>query len=297
MSTLKFSRSRHARGRPARPKKSAVPPFLVFEHPEKTDVTHATVTQLGWPFRMLLCGPVSCGKRNLTLNVVANIVPKPERLVVIHMDPGSNEYDGVATEIHGPGSDFSFESLAKCDEGSGSDDKPAASRTLVVIDEVDIAALRPSERKAMTDLMRYGSSHRSTSVIVSFQLFSKCALEIRRLMSAVTLWPGLDAREYKIVAQQYALDPGELSELMSLCGAREPLTIDLASRGTPLEFRLCWFWPVTRKVKPVAPASAQTKIGAGIVTIKPPADVAKPAQDEQLPGLDSQDHGDGLAAE
>jgi hypothetical protein len=180
---------------------------------------------------MLMAGPVSCGKRNLTLNVVYNIVPKPERVILIHMDSDSREYNGVATEIHGPGSDFSFASLAKCDgsgsgSGSGSGEKKAMPRTLVVIDELDIAKMKQSERQPLLDLLRYGSSHRSTSVIICFQLFSRASLDVRRLVSAVTIWPGLDAREYNLLAMQYGLDVTELRELLGMCGPREPLTID-----------------------------------------------------------------------
>jgi hypothetical protein len=190
MSTVKkFYASKHARGHRVRSKKSTVPPFMVFQHAEKKDTTEASVTQLGWPFRMLMAGPVSCGKRNLTLNVVSNVNPKPERVVVIHMDAErSHEYDGVGTEIHGPGSEFSFASLAKRDaSGSGSGNEKPMSRTLVIIDELDIAKMKQSERQPLLDLLRYGSSHRSTSVIICFQLFSRVSLDVRRLISAVTI--------------------------------------------------------------------------------------------------------------
>jgi hypothetical protein len=290
--------SKNARGHRVRPKQSTVPAFMVFQHAEKKDTTEASVTQLGWPFRMLMAGPVSCGKRNLTLNVVSNVVPKPERVIVIHMDSDSREYDGVATEIHGPGSDFSFASLAKCDgsgSGSGSGEKKAMPRTLVVIDELDLARMKQSERQPLLDLLRYGSSHRSTSVIICFQLFSRASLDVRRLISAVTIWPGLDYREYTLLAVQYGLDVTELRELLSMCGPREPLTIDLSvSASHPLRYRMCWYWPISRKVKSVVTAAPPAqKIGAGIVTIQPPADVAEPARD--LPDdLEGQDDGDRL---
>jgi hypothetical protein len=80
-----------------------------------------------------------------------------------------------------------------------------------------------------------------------------------------------------------------------MCGPREPLTIDLSVGAShSLRYRHSWYWPISRKAKPVAVAAPPAqKVGAGIVTIKPPADVAEPARD--LPdGLEGQDDGDRL---
>jgi hypothetical protein len=116
--------------------------------------------------------------------------------------------------------------------------------------------MKQSERQPLLDLLRYGSSHRSTSVIICFQLFSRASLDVRRLISAVTVWPGLDSREYNLLAMQYGLDVTELRELLSMCGPREPLTIDLSvSASHPLRYRHSWYWPITRKAKPVAVAA------------------------------------------
>src|SRR4051812_36553491 len=69
--------------------------MLIFKNPDKVGggASGREDWLPTWPFRMLLTGPPASGKRNALLNVVTRLDPPPDRIIVVHLDKDTKEYD------------------------------------------------------------------------------------------------------------------------------------------------------------------------------------------------------------
>jgi hypothetical protein len=217
--------------------------YLVFENPDKRDAGDVTASELSWVWRHAICGPPGSGKRVLALNQILRQQERPARTVVLHVDKGTREYDGVADELYTLDEGFDFEALGNGDQ-----------RTLLILDELPWANLTKVQRGALFTLFAYASTHKSTSIILMTQVFSKIPTEIRRMCSAFSFFPGCDRHELPHMAMAVGVDLLELKSLLCLTRSRqESITVDTAVPADhPLRYRLCFVWPIVRIAPPRA---------------------------------------------
>lgn len=112
------------------------------------------------PWRLIIAGKCNSGKTMLIANILmASAARKPRfhELIVVHGDPGTREYENLdPTCIRS--------SIPECSELD-----PSVKR-LLVIDDFQWEGDKESRRK-VSELMRWGSTHRNTSVCISHQRF------------------------------------------------------------------------------------------------------------------------------
>jgi hypothetical protein len=111
------------------------------------------------PFRCCVLGKVNSGKSLLTKHILLahqGCSPKFESVVVVHGDLGTKEYDD-------------------CDVSQIRSTIPHYSeldpdiKSLVIIDDLDFTNFPKEEMKKLSELFRFGSSHRNTSIILGHQ--------------------------------------------------------------------------------------------------------------------------------
>jgi hypothetical protein len=248
--------------------------YLVFENPDKRDAGDVTASELSWPWRHCIVGPPGSGKRVLLLNQILRMKERPARTVVIHLDKSTREYDRVADEIYTLDEGFDFTAL-----GDGE------QRTLLILDELPWANLKKDQRDALVTLFRYGSTHKNCSIALLYQVFSKIPVEVRRMCSAFSFFPGCDRQELPHMSMAVGVDLLELKSLLCLTRSRqESITVDTAVPADhPLRYRLCFVWAIDRIAPPKAekaPAAPPPVLleGGAMIVVPPPSDLAEPSQ-------------------
>lgn len=86
------------------PEPSKLDPRLrIYENPDKVEPRPSGPGPWMpmWPFRALFAGPPGVGKRNMILNLIDRLEPKPSAVHLVHIDPDTVEYD-VLQEIGCP---------------------------------------------------------------------------------------------------------------------------------------------------------------------------------------------------
>jgi tRNA uridine 5-carbamoylmethylation protein Kti12 len=125
------------------------------------------------PFRMLMLGPPNSGKSTLAKNIVVHQDPPFDEVYIVHEDAGATrEYDdlepsGMLAEI--PGLAF-WDALPTMEEDPKTGEERPIKR-LVIVDDVEYTSASKQRLKDLAILMRFASSHKNLSVIVSHQSF------------------------------------------------------------------------------------------------------------------------------
>jgi len=111
------------------------------------------------PFRCCILGKVNSGKTMLTKHILlAHQIKKPkfQQVIIVHGDLDTKEYDDIEP-------DCIRNTIPAIDELNPSIKK------LVIIDDYDFTTIKKEELKKISELFRFGSSHRNTSVILAHQ--------------------------------------------------------------------------------------------------------------------------------
>ena len=226
---------------------TATPTLLVFENPDKMGAGSRSGKEPfmpAWPFRMLLTGPPHSGKRNAALNIIVRLDPPPSKIFVIHLDPNTKEYDMLSdiapTETFSPDDPPNFSELEEADGATG--------RPLVIIDEVASKLMPGEARKALTQLLTYGSTHKNTSIMMMYQNLTSVDPAQRRCFNLFALWKNADDAVVNLAAHRVGVPPEEMGDLMSLCKKPQDFIVVDTTRSPadPYRFRLNLIHPINR---------------------------------------------------
>ena len=186
------------------------------------------------PFRMLALGGVGRGKTNTLKNIFLahQDSKKPFQELFIVGPEGSSEWDDAEptetlTELPGP------------------DKFDPKRKTLLVIDDYECVSLSASQKRALSTLFRYVSSHCNVSIMLSFQSFVDCPQLARKTANAFVLYQPTSRQECSVMCSRAGLDKGVLQTLFTgLC--RSPYDNVMVDRtvGSPAPIRLNVYQPV-----------------------------------------------------
>lgn len=253
--------------------------YVIFANPEKKDKR-----RLG-PYgymplstsRILLSGLPGVGKRNLILNMIHKMEPKPSCIHIVHIDPLTTEYDqlmslGVPTLVYPPeefptaaniedpfgegneNSDVNFnvnfneadDSVVSSDDESADTKKPPKGSPLVIVDEITTDQLGKIGASRFERMVNYVCTHRDTTLICSIQSMMNLPPKVRRSFNHFALWKQNDVMLNKIIAQRCGIGLDFLDLLFSACANKyEFIYIDLdEDRESPMRYRLNWLYPI-----------------------------------------------------
>jgi hypothetical protein len=132
-------------------------------------------------------------------------------------------------------------------------------------------------------LFRYGSTHKNCSIALLYQVFSKIPVEVRRMCSAFSFFPGCDRQELPHMSMAVGVDLLELRSLLCLTRSRqESITVDTAVPADhKLRYRLCFVWPIVRIASPRVEKAAPPPVlleGGAMIVVPAPSDLPEPSQ-------------------
>lgn len=260
------------------PAPSAPPHALViYPNPEKP-----TRERLGpepyMPYagsRILLSAMPNCGKRNLILNIIHRIVPKPSHCHIVHCNTDTNEYDCLANwdipmTIYEP-SDFpTLENIIHPDEEDEADDAASdadgsdggcaqeepdehcclqsapRSGPIVIVDECPTDSLGRIGAHRLERLVNHICTHKNTTLMCSIQSMINIPCKARRGFNHIVLWKQADADVNRLSAERAAISNEMLDDLFGLCQSRHDfIWIDLDEQiDSKWRFRLNFIEPI-----------------------------------------------------
>lgn len=197
------------------------------------------------PARVLLVGPPGVGKRSVLLNLLAAMSEekenRPTRIIVIHADGETVEYEGVADEVRGPDGCPTLEEMTADDVG-GRD-----AHKVVIVDEIPWHNLSKASMSKFERLVNFVSTHATTSVFLCFQQLVAIPTAIRRAFSHNVLFKGVDLPAASGLAERVGMSREAIRELLHeiLRDKHDSLMIDLtANPEDPHRLRLNLWTPI-----------------------------------------------------
>jgi len=188
------------------------------------------------PFRMLALGPPGVGKTNTIKNVlISHAQYRPfKRVYLITCSLENREYNdcdisGVMTEI--PDSDF-FDDIAHL-------------KTCIILDDYEMASMTRQQKKNLTTLMRFISSHRNVSIVLGYQSFFDCSAICRKCSNVFLLYKPQSRAEISHIANRVGLEADELHHLFNnVCSSPYDSILVDRTVGSPAPLRLNLYQPI-----------------------------------------------------
>jgi hypothetical protein len=195
-----------AAGEPPKARRQVV----VFANPEKQGHKKSQDPYIpATPFRMVLAGPPGAGKRSTFLNILANLEEAPSRIIAIHGDPDTKEYEGVVTEdVRG------VDGIPDIDEMIGKEGTDRDKHKLVIIDEIPWSKLPKETMSKFERLFNHVSTHASTSIVLMFQQLVAIPNSVRRAADHFILFKNIDTQAAGDLAMRVGLGREAIQEIM-----------------------------------------------------------------------------------
>jgi hypothetical protein len=195
------------------------------------------------PFKMCILGGVNLGKSTLAKNILLQNQKSHRRkfkqVYVIHLDPTTREYDDIQPTQIIPADDMPTREF-----WYGNKDK-----SLIIIDDIELAKCSKEMERAFASLFRYISSHHNYSIIFCHQSFFDLPPIIKKCSSIFILFKPDDLDSQGTIGRRLGFKKLDILELFHKCkNKRDTLCID-KTEDSPAEVRINLFTPVVKKCK------------------------------------------------
>ena len=187
------------------PKYPCIPDQILTFHNEDKTFHEKTPSNgiMTHPYTAIITGKVGCGKRNLVFNIVAREKDGFDRIIIVHLDIETQEYN-ILTD-HG---------AELTDVIPNFDEFDVDEKTLVIIDEIDVSALKKDELSRLQRLFLYCASHRNLSLFLVFQQIMDIPPKIRRSAMHYFVFKTNDKNVYTMLASRLSLPTEDLKYIM-----------------------------------------------------------------------------------
>ena len=187
------------------------------------------------PFCCCILGQVNSGKSLLTKHILmahAAKKPKFQEVIVVHGDLGTKEYDDIdPTQIRNTVPHY--------------DELDPDVKKLVIIDDYDFTSMDKAEAKKLSELFRFGSSHRNTSVILAHQSWFRVPKICKDTSNVFIIFKPHDLDELGTIGRRVGMKKETMFNLFrdELPQWRDSLTINLIP-GCPSKYLRNLFEPL-----------------------------------------------------
>jgi hypothetical protein len=184
-------------------------------------------------FVMICSGIRNSGKSTVIKNIILHQSPEFERIVLVHCDPETKEYDDMSAEI-----------ITQIPAPSEFD---PSMKNLLIIDDMEYKQMDKDQKRNLDRLCGYASSHRSVSVIATAQDAYSLPVCVRRNCDIFVLWRGRDLNALSGLAKRTGMTKKSFLELFKLCKKRhDSICIDL-TKDSPMPLRFNLFNKIEEK--------------------------------------------------
>lgn len=179
------------------------------------------------PFRCCIIGRVNSGKSLLAKHILMahqERKPKFKEVFVCHGMSTTEEYDDIEpTEI--------MTDIPSYDEF------PKEGKKLLIIDDFDFTAITKAEKKRLSELFRFGSSHQNMSLLLLHQSWFRVPKIVKDCCSVFIIYRPVDKDELHTIARRVGLKKEQIEYIFNtyMPHFRDSLTVNLIP-GAPYKF-------------------------------------------------------------
>ena len=171
------------------------------------------------PFRACVLGKINSGKSMICKNILMAAQarnPKFEELWIIHGDIETKEYDDCCPTVIR--SDVPELEELDC-----------ATKKLIILDDIDFTSMSKEQKANLSNLFRYGSTHRNCSVILSHQSFFSVLKICKDQSNIFILWRPTDLDTLTAIGRRVGLKKEQIRKMFNdhLPHWRDSLLINL----------------------------------------------------------------------
>ena len=178
-------------------------------------------------YRMVLCGPPSCGKSCIVKNLLVHAEPLYDRAILCHFDNLSRDYED--TDVETFDNDF-----------PRNDDIDGSQKNLIIFEDLNYDGLSKEQKNDLASLFKYVSSHKNCSIIwTCHDLTTGLAPCIRRLANIYVLFKLSDMSTLNHIGQKCGMTSKDFMEIFKeyIKQPHDNLCIDL-TQASPAPLRL-----------------------------------------------------------
>lgn len=209
----------------------------VFENQDKAKFKESkdpdNIGNLIHPFRAVIAGPPSCGKTSTIKNLIIHQRPVFNRIIVYHIDPyGTQEYNDLECEM--------------VDELPDKNEIDSDIKTLLICEDIPYRDLNKKEKIKLDSFLRYVSSHKSTSIIMSCQdAITGSSPNFRRMANVWCLYRSVDMNPVYSICRNMGINKNIVQVIFEnfIKSKHNFLMIDKSESGP--EMRIDIFEPIT----------------------------------------------------
>jgi ribosomal protein S8E len=171
------------------------------------------------PYRVALLGGVNSGKSMIVKNILIATqarAPKFHQVIVIHGDVHTKEYsDCDVTQIRS-----SIPEISELDPDI---------KKLLIFDDTDFTNINKEDMRRISEIWRFGSTHRNTSILLSHQAFFKVPSIIRTCTNVFIIFAPRDLDSLACIGRRIGLRKETMMSLFKteLSEYRDCLTVNL----------------------------------------------------------------------
>lgn len=188
------------------------------------------------PFRCCVLGKVNSGKSLLTKHILLahqGKKPKFQQVIIVHGDLGTKEYDDIEpTQIRATIPHY--------------EELDPDTKKLIVIDDYDFTNISKQEQTRLSELFRFGSTHRSTSIILAHQSWFRIPKICKDTSNVFVIFRPHDNDELATIGRRVGMKKRDIFELFKahMPHWRDSLLINLCP-GAPYKYGKNLFKPIT----------------------------------------------------
>jgi len=166
------------------------------------------------PFRIILCGPPNTGKTNTIYNILINQQEPFERIIILHNDETTREYQNVDAQY--------------TDEVPQIEEISPDEKNVLIVEDIDYKNLRRDQRSLLDRYFGCFSTHHNISIILTAQDPFSVPATIRRMCSHLVLWKNHDLNSMTILSSRFNIKAKDLKYIFDhICNDKhDSLLID-----------------------------------------------------------------------
>jgi hypothetical protein len=187
------------------------------------------------PFRLVALGGVGRGKTNSCKNIILQHQmnsKKFKKVFIVTCDCESREWNDVEPE-------WVRDTLPDPAMFTGNE------KQILVIDDFEFTSNKKEQQKRLSTIMRFCSSHRNLSVIISYQSFFHVPSVARKCANTFLIYKPTPNNEISTIANRVGIDKDRLHDLFEnkCSGVYDSIMVDL-SVNSPYPLRKNIFEPL-----------------------------------------------------